>query len=226
MAVAVDTVLKDCRLELPGIAEPVLQAKLFQIWRQFFWESEAWKYTYDNGLDWTINLTAAPSPVVGTDIPVKTVVKRVDTIFYDSLGANWDQEIPFKTRDELDRQNPNWHAETGSSPSSWTMENGGIARIVPIPLATVTTSLLIRAVIAPIPTLGADGLSDFLYYEHEAAIKSGILGQLMAQPGKDWSNPELAGFYIGAYAAAIAKAKSRSEADFGQPKDTMAYGGI
>lgn len=223
---AISTILKDCRLELPGIAEPVLAAKLYQVIRQFYWESEAIKYTYDNGLDWTISATAAPSPVAGTDIPSKYVVKRVDTIHYDAGGDSWDREVPFLTRDQLDRVNADWNVEEGTSPSAWTTENAGIARIIPIPTATVTTALLIRSVIAPVFTVTSDTLSDFLYYEHEAALKSGILSQLMAQAGKDWTNLEQSEVYRLAYGAGIAKAKSRSEADFGQPKGVMAYGGI
>jgi len=226
MTVAISTILPDCRLELPGIAGPVLDAKLFQIIRQFYWESESYKYTYDNGLDWTINATAVPSPTAGTDIPAKHVVKRVDTIHYDAGGDAWDKEVPFLTRDQLDRANSDWNVETGTSPSAWTTENGGIARIVPIPSATVTTGLLIRSVIAPVFTVVTDTLPDFLYYEHEAAFRAGILSQLMAQVGKDWTNLPQAQVYQAAYAAGIVKAKSRSEADFGQPKDTMAYGGI
>jgi len=226
MTVAISTLLRDSRLELPGIAEPVLQAKLFQIIRQFYWESEAYKYTYDNGLDWTINIPAAPAPSAGTDIPAKFVVKRVDNIKYDAAGVAWDKEVPFLTRDELDRANSDWRSETGTSPSAWTIDNEGAARIVPIPTATVTTGLLIRAVIVPVLTVVTDTLPDFLYYEHEAALRAGILGQLMAQPGKDWTNPQQAGFYQNVYGSGILKAKSRAEADFGQPKGTMAYGGI
>ena len=226
MTVAISTLLKDCRLELPGIAEPVLTAKLFQVIRQFYWESESYKYTYDNGLDWTINTPAVPSPVAGTDIPAKFVVKRVDNIKYNAAGSGWDMDIPFKTRDELDRANSDWRSETGTSPNAWTNDNSGAARITPTPSATVTKGLLIRSVVVPVFTLVADTLPDFLYYEHEAALRSGILGSLMAQPGKDWTNPQQASFYQTAYAAGIQRAKSRAEADFGQPKDTMAYGGI
>lgn len=226
MTVAISTLLKDCRMELPGIAEPVLAGKLYQIIRQFYWESEAYKYTYDNGLDWTSGANAAPSPTPGTDIPLRFVVKRVDSIKFDAAGVNWDEEIPFLTRDELDRANSDWRSETGTSPSSWTIDNEGAARINPEPTATVTTGLLIRSVIAPVFTAVADTLPDFLYYEHEAALRSGILGQLMAQAGKDWTNMEQAGIYQAAYGAGIIKAKSRAEAGFGQPKGTMAYGGL
>lgn len=216
----------ELRVELPGIPVPILNAAMFRVLRQFFWESEAWKYTYDNGLDWTLNQLAVETPTAGTDIPAKCVVKRVDQIMYDADGSAWDEKIPFNTRDELDRTNPDWYTETGSSPRAWTHGNDGAALIIPQTTATVTTALLIRAVIAPVFTLVSDTLPDFLYYEFEETIKAGILAQLMKQPEKDWSNPQMALFYGAAYSAGVTKAKSRAQADFGQPKDSMAYGGI
>jgi len=226
MATAISTMTPELRVELPGIPVPILNAAIFRVLRTFFWDSEAWKYTYDNGLDWTLNQLALESPVPATDIPAKCVVKRVDTISYDADGASWDDDIPFKTRDELDRINPDWYTETGSSPQYWTHGNDGAAIVVPQTTATVTTAFLIRSVIAPVFTLVSDTLPDFLYYEFEETIKAGVLAQLMKQPGKDWTNMQMSQFYGSAYVAGMKKAKSRAQADFGQPKDSMAYGGI
>jgi hypothetical protein len=226
MAVAIGTMLPEVRVELPGIPTPILNAALYRVLRQFFWETEVWKYTYDNGLDWTLNQLALESPVAGTDIPAKCVVKRVDQIKYNSDGVAWDTEVPFLTRDELDRTRPKWNTDLGSSPTSWTHGNDGAAYIIPQVAATVTTSLLVRAAIAPVFTLITDTLPDLLYYEFEEFFKAGILAQLMKQPGKDWSNPQMSIFYGNAFAAGVIKAASRGQADFGQPKDAMAYGGL
>ena len=226
MSVAIETLLPEVRVELPGIPVPILNAALYRVIRQFFWESEAWKYTYDNGLDWTLNQLAIEPPAAGTDIPTKCVVKRVDTVMYDADGTDWDDEIPFMTRDELDRANSDWYTETGSSPRAWTHGNDGAAIIIPQATATVTTALLIRAVIAPVFTAISDTLPDFLYYEFEETIKAGVLAQLMKQPDKDWTDIPMATFYGDAHTAGMLKAKSRAQADFGQPKDTMAYGGL
>lgn len=226
MSVAISTLLPEIRVELPGVPVPILNAALYRVIRQFFWESEVWKYTYDNGVDWIANTRAITAPVAGTDIPSKCVVKRVDTVFYDADGTSWDDEIPFKTRDELDRSNPDWYTETGSSPSAWTHGNNGSAIIIPQTTSTVTDGLLVRAVVAPVFTVTTDTLPDFLYYEYEEILKAGVLAQLMKQPHKDWSNPEMAAFYMTGYMAGVNKAKSRAQADFGQPKDVMSYGGI
>jgi len=226
MAVAISTLQPSLRIELPGIIEPALNDTIYRVIRQFFWRSEAWKYTYDNGLDWTLTQLALEAPVAGTDIPTKCIVKRVDQIKYDSGGDAWDQEIPFKTRDELDRENPDWNTEVGSSPSYWTHGNDGGALIIPQVAATVTTAFLIRSIIAPVFTAVSDTLPDFLFYEHEEVIKAGVCAQLMKQQGKDWTNAKMAAYYLREFDEGIKAAKSRAEADFGQPKDTMAYGGL
>ena len=226
MTVAVSTLEPSLRIQLPGILEPVLADTILRVIRQFFWRSESWKYTYDNGLDWTLNQIALEAPTAGTDIPAKCAVKRVDQIKYDADGSAWDDEVPFKTRDQLDRENPDWNTEVGTSPQAWTHGNDGAALIIPQVAATVTTALLVRAIIAPVFTATSDTLPEFLYYEHEEAFKHGVLAELMKQPGKDWSDSMLAAFYFTQYDGAIQSAKSRAEADFGQPKDSMAYGGL
>ncbi len=226
MTVAISTLGPSLRIELPGILEPVLADAIYRVTRQFFWRSEAWKYTYDNGLDWTLNQIALNTPTAATDIPAKCVVKRVDQIKYDADGSAWDTEIPFKTRDQLDRENPDWNTEVGTSPQAWTHGNDGAALIIPQVAATVTTALLVRAIIAPVFTVLTDTLPDFLFYEHEELLKAGVFAQLMKQPGKDWTDANMAGFYLTQYENGIKAAKSRAEADFGQPKDTMSYGGL
>jgi len=226
MTVALSVMTPELRLELTNIPVPILNAAIFRVCRVFFWESEVWKYTYDNGLDWTADTPALPVPVAGTDIPTKCMVKRVDQVKYDAGGDSWDTEVPFLTRDELDRKRPRWNTDTGSSPTSWTHGNDGAAIIIPMTASTITTGLLIRSVIAPIFTLVSDTLPDFLYYEFEETLKAGVLAQLMKQPGKDWTDLRMAQFYGAAYVAGEKKAKSRGQADFGQPKDTMAYGGL
>lgn len=226
MTIEVSTILPSARIELPGIPSPVLDDALYRILREFFWESEAWKYTYDNGKDWTANTLAIPSPLAGTDIPAKTTIVRVDAVKYDSDGVDWATSVPFKTRDELDRINAGWRTETGSSPQYWTHDNDGAAVIYPQTETTVDTAFLVRAVIAPIYTALDDDLPDKLYYANEKFLRAGILADLMKQPGKDWTDSKMAAFYARMYESGITRAKSKAEASGGQPSGAMAYGGI
>lgn len=224
MAVAISNLLPDVRLELPGAPNPVLEAAVYRVLRQFFWDSEAWKYTSDNRKDWAAS-TNFPTFTAGTDIPAKTVVKRADTVKYASDGADFTP-IPFKTRDHLDQLDQNWEVETGSTPRYWTFDNAAEARIIPLATATVSNALQVRLVIAPVFTALDDTLPDLLYYENEEALKAGILFQLMKKPGKDWTNLNAAASYGAIFRAGIQTAKSRAEAGYGQPVRTTTYGGL
>lgn len=212
------------RIRLPGIPEPVLQDAIVRVARQFYWETESWKHTVPTLLDW---VTTQPFPTLtaGAEIPGQTVMKRIDTVKY-GVGGTSLAMIDFKTRDQLDRETSDWEIRTGSSPDAWTYDNQEPI-IVPIATANQTGSLKIRVVVAPeITTLASNVIPDLLFHEHEEFLKWGVWAQLMDEIGKDWSNPQQAMKYTIMYDAGIKKAKSRSEAEFGQPKDTMAYGGL
>ena len=226
MAVALSTLKPELRMELANVPEPVLDAAILRIVRQFYWESEIERYTYDNGLALTATDRNVPAPTPATDTPADTVVKRIDRILYSSAGSDWDTKVEFKTRDELDRININWRTETGSTPRYWTYDNAGQAVVTPVPDTTVATGLLIRSVLAYVYTAVTSTIPDLHYYEFEETLKLGVKAQLHAQPGKDWSDPAAATFFAQLFGAGITKAKSRAESDWGQPKDTMAYGGL
>lgn len=221
MSIELNTLYPELRVELPGVPEPLLVAAVKRITRQFFRKSEAWRYDLDNVLNWT---TALPFPaiVAGTDIPTDTHIVRIDKVRYGPTDAN--RTVEFIPRDELDRINANWATETGSTPKAWTHVAAGAALIIPIASANVSASLHIRAVIAPDPVLSS--IPDFLFYEFEEFIKSGVLSQLMKIPGKDWSNTSLATFYDKKYQSGIKEAKSKAQAEYGQPNREVLYGGI
>ena len=221
MAVALSTLYPELRVELPGVPEPLLVAATKRITRQFFRKSEAWRYDLDNILNWTTALTF-PAIVAGTDIPDNTHVVRIDKVRYGVTHAT--RTLRFVPRDQLDRENPRWATETGSSPKAWTHAASSVAQIIPIASASVSSSLHIRAVIAPSPDLVS--LPDFLFYEFEEAIKFGTLAQLMKIPGKDWSAANLATLNEKKYRNGIKEAKSKAQAEYGQPNREMVYGGI
>lgn len=221
MSVALSTLYPELRVELPGIPEPLLVAATKRITRQFFRKSEAWRYDLDNVLDWTAAETF-PTITAGTDIPTDTHVVRIDKVRYGETNAS--RTVEFIPRDDLDRINADWATETGSVPKAWTHVAAGAASIIPIASGTVSSSLHIRAVIAPSPDLVA--LPDFLFYEFEEAIKFGVLGQLMKIPGKDWTNINLSTLYGKKFTNGIREAKSKAQAEYGQPNREVQYGGI
>ena len=222
MAVAINTLHKFVRVELPGIPEPVLNDGVEKAIQQFFKESESWRHTVPGLLNWT---TAAVFPALnaGTEIPTGTRLVRVDNVKYASDGTNL-QKVEFMTRQQLDSDYPDWEVKTGNEPLRWTNQGDGTPLIVPIATADVNNSLKVRAIIAPDDSLTE--LPDFLYYEFEDDFKNGALARLMKIPGKDWTNLSASAAYASLFKAGITKAKSRANAEFGQPVREVQYGGI
>lgn len=191
--------------------------------QEFFTDSECWRHTTSTLLDWT---TAAVFPTLnaGTEIPTATRIKRIDILKYASDGTNL-KEVPFSTRQQLDMQFPDWEVRTGSSPQRWTNDGlGAQPRIVPIATANVVGSLQVRSIV--VPTDAMTDLPDYWYDEFDDVIRAGALSKLLAMPGRDWTNEALGMYYMGKFENGKKNAKSRAEAEFGQPDRIMAYGGI
>lgn len=59
------------------------------------------------------------------------------------------------------------------------------------------------------PDLSAATVPDWLYNRHYRAIVSGALAELLAQPGRDWSNIQLADIHAGRFQKEVAAMKRR-----------------
>lgn len=222
MAHAIANMLPFLRVELPGIPEPILVRGLDDAVSDFISRSEVWKYTSPVLLDWTTALVF-PALAAGTDIPAATRIVRIDTVKYASDGVSFTKVL-FKTRDQLDNLLPNWEVKTGNTPLYWTNDGPDTPRIIPIATANVLTSIQVRSVVTSLTSLAA--LPDFIMHEFEDDIKHGALARLMKIPGKDWTNFAAAAAYANLFTAGIKEAKSRANAEYGQPSREMNYGGI
>ena len=220
---AVTALYPRVRLEAPGVPEPLLAEVVMEAIQEFFSDSEIWRHTTSTLLDWT---TAAVFPTLtqGVELPATTRIKRVDILKYASDGPNL-KAVPFKTRQQLDGEYPDWEVRTGSSPVAWTNDGlGAQPRIIPIAAANVTGSLQVRSIV--VPTSSMTDLPDYWFDEFDDVIRAGALSKLLAMPARDWTSEQLGAFYMSKFQDGIKTAKSRAEAEFGQPNRTMSYGGI
>lgn len=211
------------QLEAPGCPIPLVRDVVYEAMQDFFSESECWRHTTSTLLDWTTAATF-PTLAAGTELPTATRIKRIDMLKFASDGTNL-KEVPFKTRQQLDLEWANWEVDTGSSPQAWTNDGiGAQPRIVPVAAANVTGSLQVRSIVVPTSTM--TDLPDYWFDEFDDVIRAGALAILLVMPGRDWTNEPLGTYYMSKYADGIKKAKSRAEAEFGQPNRIMSYGGI
>lgn len=222
MAHTIEDLYPLIRLEAPGLPEPVLQQEVQDALDNFLADSEAWKYSVPGLLDWT---TAADFPTLtpGTEIPLGTRVVRYDLVKYASDGTNL-KVVPFKSRQQLDREYPDWEVRTGTNPVAWTMNGVFEPRIIPTAAANVLSSLVVRVVLGT--DRAAASIPEFILHEFGDFVQWGVLAKVLMLPGKDWTNQAAAAMYKVKYNDAVMKAKSRAQADYGQPDRTMSYGGI
>lgn len=222
MAHVIEDLYPLIRLEAPGLPEPVIANETQDAIDNFLAESEAWKYSVPGLLDWT---TVADFPTIsaGTEIPTSTRVVRYDTVKFASDGANL-KAVPFKTRQQLDREYPDWEVRTGNTPLAWTMNGIDAPRIIPAASADVLGSLSVRVILGT--DRSASTIPEFILHEFGDFIQYGVLAKVLALPGKDWTNERAAMKYLAMWNDGIKKVKSRAQADYGQPDRTMSYGGI
>jgi hypothetical protein len=209
------------RIEAPGAPDILVEDVVADSMKDFFRESEVWRYSVPSLLDWTQAQTF-PTLTPGSEIPAGTRMKRLDELKY---GKNEGRIVPFYTRQDMDCVFPIWETKTGSAPLAWTNDpTSDSPRIIPIATADVTGSLFLRVIL--VPTTLTD-IPDFFYDEFHDVWRWGALARLLKMPGRDWTNLQLAAYYRALYDDEIVRAKSRAQAEFGQPnKRLMAYGGI
>lgn len=69
-------------------------------------------------------------------------------------------------------------------------------------------------------------VDDILYDDYLEAIVSGTLARLMAQPGKDWSNPQFVEYHRGIYSEGVIDAKLRALKQFSSLDHSLTANGI
>lgn len=212
------------RVELPGIPEPLLVGAVNQTISEFLSKSEMWRYTTPGLLDWTTAL-GFPALGAGAQLPPNGRLVRVDSVKFADDGVSL-RTVPFKTRQQLDEIYSDWEVKTGNAPLYWTNDGPGNPRIIPIADADVTGSLKVRSVVSILTDSPPTALDDWLMHEFEEDFRHGTLARLMKIPGKDWTDLKGASAYALLFKAAIRKAKSRADAEFGQPCRETSYGGL
>lgn len=221
---AISNVYPKVRIEAPGAPEPLIVDVVGDALRDFFREAEVWRHTSPTLLDWSVGVNF-PALVAGTELPANTRIKRIDLVKYASDGTNL-KPVPFYTRQHLDGAIPDWEVRTSNSPQAWTADpTPDLARLVPGAAATQAGVLQIRTIVVPTSTM--TDVPNFFYDEFHDLWRFGALHRLLKMPGRDWTDTQMAAFYLEQFNDGVKVAKSRAEADYGQPKHReMSYGGI
>lgn len=245
MSRSVRDLLPDVRVVSAGVPEFLALYSLTRSLSEFLDRSEAWR-------EWLPVLVtadfltglAAWSNHLDDDTKRWARIKRIDKLEWYPTG----EVVKFKTPSQLQEIDPEWRTRTGTRVYCYTNEGESAAadadhvsgyqiRVVPIPVSGLDASYGIR----PRVVVTTDAVADFelstfdsqipqipdrIFYAFRDAIVDGALARLFLMPGKDWTDQKLSAAHRTSFERAVVTAKSRADAEFGNPSYTTGYGGI
>lgn len=245
MSRSIAELLPDVRIAASGCPEFLALFMLTRSLGEFLDRSEAWREwlpvrTVGDIID---GVTSWPNHL-DDDSQRWARIKRIDKVEWHPSG----HVVCFKTPSQLQEIDPMWRTREGTSAWAWTSDGESAAldeesvsgyqvRLYPVLSSAADPTHGIRPRVVVVTDVVTDmGQNDFdgqvpvlpdrIFYPFRDAIVSGALASLYLIPGKDWTDQKLAAYYRGNYEAAIVRAKSRADAEYGNPVFTTGYGGI
>lgn len=190
------------------------------------------------GLDIAMDIVGAPMPLIEREVRFTavefcdyTLTWRVSLDDIDVVGGTGEYELTVPansrvvtivyaghdgaklmptTEVALDDDHDGWRTSKSSKAAWYYLPDRTRIRIVLTPDAAGT----LEAAVALAPTQDAKVLPDMLYNEHLESIRKGTLARMLAVPGKAWSNPAMAAYYLNAFDRAKRKEKAERLNDY------------
>lgn len=168
----------------PGVGDPVAYEWIREAAITFCERTRSWR-SFDQ---------YAVSGIYPGDVraPAGSVIHEIEMVTYNG------QQLTGKTPDELDVLTPGWR--TGANrgcPSYFTQLDPNTIALAPLAAGQVTAWLILK------PTADAMEVPDFIADQHRQVIADGALMRILALPGKDWSNPQMAAASAAAFGARL-----------------------
>jgi len=191
--------LPDVALDSPDCPQVVIEYHAIRVLADFCTQTRYLTETLPS-----INVVAGTSEYALAPTVASERVVRVEKAWFSG-----DELFPVD-EDELDAEVPGWRTETGTPRLFITRQGQNGITLVPTPDASVSGALSVKVsrtidiTASPLP----NAFDSALYQNYGDGLACGIKAKLMLQPGKAWTNPELAVANGSAYALAIARAKA------------------
>lgn len=134
---------------------------------------------------------AAPSP--------DTTISGADEV---RLGG---VELDPITQDQAPSISSNWRTDSGT-PRAYLQPTPLSLILVPVPATDLAGGLEVWAAVEPSAT--ASGVEAWVFERFREEIAAGAKARLMAQPKKDWSDPNMAAYYQGLFDDGQARANA------------------
>jgi hypothetical protein len=183
MSYATERLIKNARISLPGSLDDAILLELFNVLDQFFRESGIWTEA--------IPFSVTPGDPVGTIYYIEP--ESVSTIVRLSHVFNTD---------DIQQR-------------AWMRIPGEVTFLTPPPnqeppATYVYTAHVTLSIVDPVQRDGYPEFPDWTLQKYGPGILSGLIGRMMAQPAKPYSNLQLAAAHMAAFRKTISHAATES----------------
>lgn len=126
------------------------------------------------------------------------------------IKAAWFEGIPLDIAplDALNAAFPYWRDQDTPDPWAYTQKIPSEIILFPTPNEDSTAGLRVEIILRPTQT--STLLTTWIAERYMYDIACGVKGRLMAQPGRPWTNPEMASYYLNHYNTARARAAAEA----------------
>ena len=187
-----DSFLIDVTLEVPGCALPIVRHHVRRSIIEFCEKTRLLTYNCP-AVNSVANQGAySISPPADHEIH-EIVTVRHNGVPLDPVGEDW-----------LNNNVTDWANSKSRTASSYIFTRPASIRLYPAPNENGTGNIVAMAAIKPTPS--ATSIDDKLLHYSES-IAAGAKRRLMIQPGKPWTNPELAVYYGNVFLAGVGKGR-------------------
>lgn len=155
----------------PVIYDAIIHAAQRFCERTRIWREEDSFQTGDSGFEYAC-------------APYGAIIHEIESAYFDGVKLK-ETSISW-----LDDQIPTWRDRNLSNPRYITQTEPNTVRLVPAGIGTVKLNLILK------PGNDAEELPDFLIDNYRRAIIDGALGEVLSIPKQEFSDPQLAIYYM------------------------------
>lgn len=203
LTTSIDAFVELLHADCPGAPDILKKRAIRGAAMEFFRKTRGWREYIPSAL--SFDAVTAEADVNGISVLEDNVsVLDVD----DAWIAGGGNRLHKHHRVKLDHDSPKWRSHTtNSEPTGYLMATKRRLRIYPALSADAGTVALDLELIL-LPSMNSDLFPDHAYDIYGEGIAAGALQRLKTQPGKAWSDPEQAGFFMKKFQYWITEAKA------------------
>lgn len=193
------------------VPDPYLEAAIADSLRSLCRDTLCWAFTHS-----AIPVAAGENPIDLYELPADSTVIQVVWAHFDA------QRLRLGSTDQWVRQSATWLTDLGTPGFIQTGETPNTVRLYPTPqsIGELVVGLALQ------PSFSATSIDETLWNRYSEAVIDGACYRVFQLPGKAWSDPQSALFYLSRYE--VAKRVITSQAVDGFQKSMprqVRYGG-